>query len=178
MRPIPQDITNRVIELYADGLSTQAIAPVISQEFGRKFAPSTAYGLLKKQGVKTRIRSDYPGWNKGIKTSSSSKGKAIQGIEYSELLFRSDMMYDSKARFHAKRILIAKNGYVCQICKTVTWCGQPVPLVCDHINGDSSDNRLENFRLVCGNCNMQLPTFCSKNRGRGRTTIKRNQIAH
>lgn len=32
--------------------------------------------------------------------------------------------------------------------------GQPVPLVCDHISGDSTDNKFENFRLVCCNCDL------------------------
>lgn len=46
--------------------------------------------------------------------------------------------------------------------------GSPVPLVCDHISGESTDNRIENFRLVCYNCDRQLPTFKSKNKVNGR----------
>jgi len=47
-------------------------------------------------------------------------------------------------------------------------CGQPATLVMDHINGKSEDNRVVNLRLVCGNCDMQLPTYKSKNIGNGR----------
>jgi len=48
------------------------------------------------------------------------------------------------------------------------WLNQSIPLILDHINGNSDDSSLENTRLVCGNCEMQLPTYKSKNRGKGR----------
>jgi hypothetical protein len=37
----------------------------------------------------------------------------------------------------------------------------------DHINGDKHDNRLENLRILCGNCHMQTPTYCGRNKGNG-----------
>ena len=43
-----------------------------------------------------------------------------------------------------------------------------MPVVMDHIDGNS-DNWLDsNLRLVCGNCDMQLPTYKNKNKGKGR----------
>jgi len=41
-------------------------------------------------------------------------------------------------------------------------------LVLDHIDGDSRNNVRENLRMVCPNCDSQLPTYKSKNRGKGR----------
>jgi hypothetical protein len=69
----------------------------------------------------------------------------------------------------SKRYLAEKRGRKCEICGEEHWCGQPIPLVLDHISGDSTDDRLDNLRLVCGNCNMLLPTFAGRNRGHGRT---------
>ena len=43
------------------------------------------------------------------------------------------------------------------------WDGKPLVLVLDHINGVWNDNRLENLRLLCPNCNSQTSTFCGKN---------------
>jgi hypothetical protein len=46
------------------------------------------------------------------------------------------------------------------------WQGKPLVLILDHRNGDRSDNRLENLRLLCPNCNSQQTTFAGKNKGR------------
>lgn len=68
-----------------------------------------------------------------------------------------------------KKHLITLEGARCSLCGLTEWQGHPAPLVMDHINGNSSDNTLKNLRLVCGNCDMQLPTYKSKNKGNGRT---------
>jgi len=52
-----------------------------------------------------------------------------------------------------------------------------MPLVLDHINGNSDDWTLVNLRLVCGNCDMQLPTFKSLNRGKGRAWRRKRYAA-
>lgn len=72
-----------------------------------------------------------------------------------------------------KKILIDIKGHSCSICKIQEWQGQKVPLVMDHIDGHSENNHIDNMRLVCGNCNMQLPTFTSKNRGNGRASRRK-----
>jgi len=53
----------------------------------------------------------------------------------------------------------------CECCKIgPEWMGKPMPLILDHINGVNNDNRLENLRFVCSNCDTQLETYKSKNR--------------
>lgn len=54
--------------------------------------------------------------------------------------------------------------YICSICgQKPIWQGKELTLILDHINGKNHDDRLENLRWVCPNCNQQLDTNCGKN---------------
>lgn len=57
----------------------------------------------------------------------------------------------------------------CSICGLKNeWNNKKLVMILDHINGNSSDNDLSNLRLVCPNCDSQLDTYKSKNKGKGR----------
>lgn len=54
--------------------------------------------------------------------------------------------------------------YKCSICgQEPFWNGKELTLTLDHINGQNHDDRLENLRWVCPNCDRQLDTFAGKN---------------
>jgi hypothetical protein len=77
-----------------------------------------------------------------------------------------------------KRGLI-RDGHLqnkCSLCGSEpVWMGKPLVLVLDHINGIRNDNRLTNLRLVCPNCNSQLPTFCGRNSKADRPPVPREE---
>ena len=45
------------------------------------------------------------------------------------------------------------------------WNGSKISLILDHINGVNNDNRLDNLRFVCPNCNATLDTHCKGSKG-------------
>ena len=53
---------------------------------------------------------------------------------------------------------------ICEECgQDENWRGKHISMILDHINGKHDDNRLENLRIVCPNCNAALPTHCGRN---------------
>jgi hypothetical protein len=67
-----------------------------------------------------------------------------------------------------KRRLISE-GFLderCARCGLTEWLDAPISLHLDHANGQNTDNRLENLRLLCPNCHSQTDTYCGKNWGK------------
>lgn len=44
------------------------------------------------------------------------------------------------------------------------WNGKPLSLQLEHVNGLSTDNRIENLVLLCPNCHSQTETFSGRNK--------------
>lgn len=83
---------------------------------------------------------------------------------------------DSTASQITVRKMYKKNQYtpyICSICgQKPVWQNKDLTLILDHINGVNNDNRLDNLRWVCPNCNQQLETTGSKNPQRKTFTKK------
>jgi hypothetical protein len=113
-------------------------------------------------------RSEFSGWTKG--KPSPLKGRKIgrNAIWDEKYPLESVLVENSTYARHAlkKRILEHKLiAYICSCCGIEPfWNGNPMPLILDHINGVNNDNRIENLRFVCSNCDTQLDTYKSKNK--------------
>lgn len=98
--------------------------------------------------------------------------------------YTDDEIFCENSQFKGSlRKRIIKNNlipYKCAICNNDGyWNGKPLTLTLDHINGNHFDNRLENLRFLCPNCDCQQDTFGTKNKTIYYTPIlKRKKVYH
>lgn len=58
-----------------------------------------------------------------------------------------------------------KQEHKCAICGIEpVWNGKELVFIIDHIDGHASNNRRDNLRCICPNCDSQLDTYKSKNK--------------
>lgn len=105
----------------------------------------------------------------------------IYKLDTSHFMFNPNNTRKSN-KYELKEILVKNSSYTdttkmknrlyneglknrcCEICgQDENWCGMKISLRLDHINGINNDNRLENLRIICPNCDAGLDTFSGKN---------------
>lgn len=106
--------------------------------------------------------------NKGKKTGYPA---AVREKYPNERMFSENC---SVARHAVKKRILLDDliENVCDICGIgPEWNDKPMVLILDHINGVNNDNRLENLRFVCSNCDSQLDTYKAKNKGNHKEVV-------
>jgi len=118
------------------------------------------YQQLKKYITDSNLSSlHFKGrrWNSGL----SGIGKPRRTLE--EILKRNSPFQSFKLKKRLFRAELKKPQ-----CEQCGWAQQTVsghlPLELDHINGDRTDNRLENLRILCPNCHSLTTTYRSRKR--------------
>jgi len=75
------------------------------------------------------------------------------------------------SRVSVYRYLVEERGNFCEICNITEWNTLPIRLWVDHKDGCAANNSWDNLRLICPNCDSQLPTCRGKNKGKGRKSL-------
>ena len=125
-----------------------------------KLVPSGGnYRIIHNAIEKYKIDTSHftgQGWNINLKFKPF-EGKKIEEILVENSTYQS---YKLKKRLIAEGI----KKSVCESCGQSEWLEQPIPLELHHINGNNSDNRLENLRLLCPNCHALTDSYRGKNK--------------
>jgi len=64
----------------------------------------------------------------------------------------------------------------CSRCKLTTWQGELLPLELDHTDGNSTNNKIENLRLLCPNCHAITPTWRGRNINKGTRKVTDDEL--
>lgn len=72
--------------------------------------------------------------------------------------------------------LIKLRGQKCENCGLTTWFEKPINLEVHHIDGDRSNNTLDNLLLLCPNCHSYTENYRGKNINSGKKKVEDEKL--
>lgn len=106
---------------------------------------------------------------------TSNSGKNYKKFDLDEILCENSKYTSST---HLRNRLIKENikEEKCECCGNVMWMGEKIPLQLHHINGNRTDNRIENLQLLCPNCHALTDNYCGSNVDYTKITYKKKEV--
>lgn len=117
------------------------------------------FSTFKRYAEKYGIYTPNQGGRGIKKLKTEGKGK----ISLTDILSGAEPQYQTyklKLRLYEEGLKQNK----CEECGIEKWQNKIIECELDHVDGNRSNHRLENLRILCPNCHSQTPTFRSKKR--------------
>ncbi|MBR1706832.1 MAG: HNH endonuclease, partial [Bacteroidales bacterium] len=110
----------------------------------------TIHHLIEKYHIDTSHFTGQ-GWNVGLQFKPKTRIS-------DEDIFVIDSDYRCSWRLRERYKKITGISY-CEQCNLSEWQNNPIPLEIHHLNGNNTDNRLENLQLLCPNCHALTDNY-------------------
>lgn len=98
---------------------------------------------------------DYSHFNGNVLRSRSGENKYKDASNY---LYKGSTITTFKLKEKLIRDGLKENK--CECCGIDMWNNKPIVLQLHHIDGDHTNNELENLQLLCPNCHSQTDSYC------------------
>ena len=154
----PNDVT---FEQFKAACESSSSKTEVARKLGLK-PHKTVTERLKELSLKFDVK--LPVWENRLATKAAIKANTKWTPE-------NALVYGKHWRGQGLRKWLIQSGvpYFCSIeeCPLhtlVEWCGKPITLQVDHIDGDNLNNVISNLRFLCANCHTQTETFGSRNK--------------
>jgi hypothetical protein len=143
-------------------LNAKNIAQVIANM--KHTDSSSGRKTIKKYIIKYNIDTSH------FETTKERYERVLKHYQEDIKLLNSDIFIEN-SNHHLSGYSLKKRLYkeglkkpICEKCgQDENWHGEHIGMILDHINGIHNDNRFENLRILCPNCNAALPTHCRGN---------------
>lgn len=99
------------------------------------------YASIKRKIQKLNVDTSHwtgQGWNKNQQLKDWSQYTKVEQL---------------------KKHLIKEKGHRCEMCGNIEWLGNPIILEVHHIDGNRTNNSLDNLQLLCPNCHSTTPNW-------------------
>lgn len=98
-------------------------------------------------------------------TNQSGKGIKKKGVPTFEINDILDGKHPHYQTYKLKKRMLREGlvENICSLCGVSEWMGKPLNIELDHIDGNRSNHKKENLRMLCPNCHSQTETYRSKN---------------
>jgi 5-methylcytosine-specific restriction endonuclease McrA len=113
-------------------------------------------GLLKGVGLKP-VGGNYANMNRKLQLLNVNTDHWTRQLWSKGRQLKDWSTYTRAYNF--RKHLINERGNQCEECKLTTWLDYPIKLELHHIDGDRTNNVIENLQLLCPNCHSFTDTW-------------------